>query len=260
MLHVREDGRPDGPPIVFLHGAGVSGTAFQTIVRGLPEFRCLRLDLPEHGHSETPAGFSIPGAADEVAAWLAPFEGRVALVGHSLGAQVALHIAAAHPRAADRMVLFGAMVNGWPALRAGHALARALPRRPVRLPAHEAVLRVVEVFAHVPPAERAAWTEDLHHVRLDAFARAVTESLSYRPPASLAAYPGELLVILGARDYGPMRASARQIGRLHPRARVMLARAAPHTWHLERPTLLIDTLRAWLGRQPLPPELEPMPR
>ena len=91
------------PPIVLLHGWGLSSKVWAPLLAQLPALTAL--DLPGHG-SALPAGDSLAAWAEALVAQLP--DGAV-LVGWSLGAQLALHIAAQHPHKAARLV----PVNGW---------------------------------------------------------------------------------------------------------------------------------------------------
>jgi non-heme chloroperoxidase len=96
-LHVREWGKPDGPPILFVHG--LSGNhlcwARQYDSRLAEEFRLVAFDLRGHGMSEMPIGvkYYTDGLlwADDLAAIIAQLHlDRVVLVGWSYGPFVVL--------------------------------------------------------------------------------------------------------------------------------------------------------------------------
>jgi non-heme chloroperoxidase len=91
-LHVREWGRPDGPPIVFLHGWAQNHLCWhRQYDSGLAdEFRLVAYDLRGHGMSEAPtdAGAYTDGRlwADDLAAVIGELRlDRPVLVGWSYG-------------------------------------------------------------------------------------------------------------------------------------------------------------------------------
>jgi pimeloyl-ACP methyl ester carboxylesterase len=89
------------PPAVFLHGlTGVSEVWAPTIAALSPARRCLALDQRGHGHSPRPAAeYGVTAFVNDlVAATAALGIGRPHLVGHSMGARVALVAAARHPQ------------------------------------------------------------------------------------------------------------------------------------------------------------------
>ena len=127
---------PGGLPArVFVHGLGSNGMAVFGQFMGRPELggrRSLVVDLPGHGQSDRPGGFSydLAAHADAVAAairstWLDGIE----LVGHSLGGDSAILVAARHPDLVRRLVITEANLDPLaPSLtaRASQAM-RALP-------------------------------------------------------------------------------------------------------------------------------------
>jgi pimeloyl-ACP methyl ester carboxylesterase len=112
-IHMRvpaERASPGTVPVVLLHGA-VIGSSYMIplAVRLAPEFPVFAPDLPGHEGSEAaPRALEIEELADTLTAWLDAIGlERAALVGHSLGSQVAAHVAARHPERVDRLVLIG---------------------------------------------------------------------------------------------------------------------------------------------------------
>ncbi|HSL74944.1 MAG TPA: alpha/beta hydrolase [Ilumatobacteraceae bacterium] len=86
-LHIAEDGDPDAPPLLLLHGITSFGGTWNWIVPELAErYRVLRLDFRGHGDSDrVPGGYTSSGyASDAIAA--CEYIGQPCIVmGHSLG-------------------------------------------------------------------------------------------------------------------------------------------------------------------------------
>ncbi len=99
-----------GPPIVLIHGMGVSGRYFEPLARALaPERSVWIIDLPGFGRSSRPEEvLDVPTLAAEVGRWLAEVGiSRGILVGHSMGAQVAVEAALRQPASVSGLVLMG---------------------------------------------------------------------------------------------------------------------------------------------------------
>lgn len=99
-LHVAEDGNPDGPTVLFLHGITSCADTWEWALPDLvATHRVLRLDFRGHGDSaraEGTYGFTNC-VADAVAAIEQLHAGPVVLVGHSLGGGTAAAVAQLRP-------------------------------------------------------------------------------------------------------------------------------------------------------------------
>lgn len=101
---------PGLPAILFIHGASFDRTVWKLQARYFAwhGHTTLAVDLPGHGRSDGPALDSIPAMAD----WLvrvmdaAGLE-RAALVGHSMGALVALDAAGRYPERVRALAVVG---------------------------------------------------------------------------------------------------------------------------------------------------------
>src|SRR5262245_16338583 len=87
------------PLIVFVHGAGLDHTVWALLARWFAHrgFAVLAPDLPGHGRSAGEPLVSIGAMADWIAALIAAAgAGKATIIGHSMGALVALETAARH--------------------------------------------------------------------------------------------------------------------------------------------------------------------
>ncbi len=108
-LAVVDSGAPDGPPVVWLGSLGSSTAMWDRQVPAFAgEHRCVLVDHPGHGASPPATGplSSIADLGTDVLAALDRSEvARAAVVGLSLGAMVAMWLAAEHPERVDRLAL-----------------------------------------------------------------------------------------------------------------------------------------------------------
>ncbi len=102
------DEQGGGPALLLIHGGAVDGRFFDDIVPTLAAaFRVIRMDLWGHGHSPDREGpFSLDSFAADAAELIERVaDGRAHVVGHSIGAVVALTLALQRPELVDRLVL-----------------------------------------------------------------------------------------------------------------------------------------------------------
>lgn len=85
-----------GRPLVLLHGWSMSSAVFSEVATSLAaDFRVLCPDLPGHGQSDVMSGWRLSALAAAVEHWTERLQlSNIALLGWSLGGQVALQIAA----------------------------------------------------------------------------------------------------------------------------------------------------------------------
>jgi 3-oxoadipate enol-lactonase len=107
-LAVVDTGQPDGPPMVWLGSLGSSTAMWDRQLDVFaPTNRCVLVDHPGHGTSPPAKGpLSIAGLSEDVLAALDRVGvARAHFVGVSLGAMVAMSIAAADPQRVDHLAL-----------------------------------------------------------------------------------------------------------------------------------------------------------
>lgn len=115
-VHYRDQGKADGPVVVLVHGFAASLHTWEPWVERLaPDYRVISLDLPGHGLTRAPEGYTAAQATnvavvDQVTRELRAE--RFVLVGNSMGGGVAWAYALAHPGRLRGLVLVDAA--GWP--------------------------------------------------------------------------------------------------------------------------------------------------
>ncbi|WP_135469015.1 alpha/beta fold hydrolase [Crenalkalicoccus roseus] len=235
---------PEGrPPVVLVHGLGMSGRYMVPLAEWLaPEFHVHAPDLPGFGGSDAPGHvLSVPELADALAAWMAAagIGGRVALIGNSLGCEIALAFALRHPGRVARLVLQG-----------------PTPDAAVR-PAWAQLWR----FLLLAPLERwsIAWVAATDYLRAGPrrFARSFRHMMRHEVEEMLPRVAAPALVVLGARDLLVPRAWAERMAARLPRGRLVLVPGAAHGMTWSHPRRLRDAVRPFLlgegeGRPPAP--------
>lgn len=112
MIALQEYGPAHGEPIVLIHGAGVAGWIFDPQWSGLPLLRFVVPDVPDHGASRDVPFESVEQTAkmllDALSAHgIASFH----VVGHSLGAKVALEMLRSDAASPARRIRSGVIAS-----------------------------------------------------------------------------------------------------------------------------------------------------
>jgi pimeloyl-ACP methyl ester carboxylesterase len=247
---------PGKPPLVLLHGIGSRAVSWWPVIDGLaPHFHLYALDLRGHGASAKPeTGYLLADYAADLAAAIDGLGlARPLLLGHSLGALVALTWAGTDPERAAALVLED------PSLRT----------EPSVLEAFDGWIQLNAV----PVTQAAAWyrqqypdwtDEDCQRradsitctargvfaeLRADAAARLAAPPVG-DPFARLAAVRTSTLLLAGERALGAMLApqDAAHLVATMPNARLMEIRGAGHGLHRDQPAAFLAAVVPFLAR------------
>jgi pimeloyl-ACP methyl ester carboxylesterase len=102
------EGPPNGVSFLLVHGVTSRWQPFQVILPALAEkYHVYALDLRGHGHSShTPGAYHLDDYSRDVYQFIQQcIRAPVIIYGHSLGALVAIHLAAQHPQNVSALIL-----------------------------------------------------------------------------------------------------------------------------------------------------------
>jgi len=256
MLYVSEQGRPSNPPIVFLHGGGLSHKSWNPVVERLPDFFCLVPDLPGHGQSQA-LPFSLEGSATEVAKLIRDKtrNGKAHLVGHSLSGAVILTLLRLYPQVADHVILTGSS-GRLPKL----LVQISLPLFGIlRFIKPETVVRSTLKQQAIPEKYYSDFYEDILTSSTPQFLRPIYSELTKLEMPEKISSP--LLICVGEKEPGAAKLygqiSLRPLKK-YPSARGVVMPNGSHVWALQFPDIFAQMVRAWITDHPLPSILRPI--
>ncbi|MGM1029947.1 MAG: alpha/beta fold hydrolase [Actinomycetota bacterium] len=239
-MHLDASGPPTGPPLLLLHGGGVSGWMWQpTLERLQSPVRALVPDLPGHGRS----------ASDDYRSHRETLRGLVGLLerhapdgaavaGFSLGAQLAVLLASERPDLVTDVVVVSAQAK--PLALAGPTLALLGAAAPLARSPRFARLQAKELF--VPERLLPQYVEESARISRATLVASVGENLRFVPPPGWATGAGPALVVVGARERALMRASARALHEARPGSELRVVDGVGHGLPLQRPELMAAIL------------------
>ena len=252
-LHVETEG--EGLPVVLVHGLGLQGSLWDRVCAGFdPGYRLVRIDLrgsPPTRELER-SELSLGRWAADVGAVLDALElDRPVVVGHSLGAAIALKLVLDRPEGVRALVLIGAEAD----------LSNLAPRM---LASAERIENgglqawIEGSWAQNPPFSRTslqrepAILDEYRDLLLEndpadyvrqCRAIASAESLSGR----LAEVGPPTLVVVGSEDDRTLPAHGRELARQIPRARLVELQDVGHTIPLEAPTATAEAIERFIA-------------
>jgi pimeloyl-ACP methyl ester carboxylesterase len=243
-VHVRSSTAANGAPaLVLVHGLMVSGRYLVPLAHRLaPGATVIVPDLPGFGRTRGPRrALGVGGLADAVAGLVGALGlERTNVLGHSMGAQVAVDLAVRAPDLVERLVLVGPTMDP-----AAPGLVRQLARwfgtAPYEHPALFPVL-IRDAFRTGPVRGLATFREAMRDPLLEKLAR-------LRAPT---------LVVRGERDRIAPHGWASAIATASPTGRVAVVPRAGHALNFSRPDALAAIVREFL-LEPHPMDAAPPP-
>jgi pimeloyl-ACP methyl ester carboxylesterase len=229
----RVPGEADGvPPVVCVHGAGVSSRELRPLVADLGAYvPAWTVDLPGFGQSAKPAyPLGLTALADALADWLEAEDLPPAcLAGCSFGCQLAVDVAVRYPERVCSLVLIGPTVD---------PVARSWPRligRWMRNSRRE--------DPRMAPLNVADYREAGFRQVLTSFTAAMRDRVEDKLP--YVAVP--TLVVRGEYDRLVPQEWAEEVTRLTPSARLVVVPGMPHMIPFRGPAALVPVIREFIA-------------
>ncbi|MGH3957492.1 alpha/beta fold hydrolase [Mycobacterium sp.] len=215
---VLDDGPPDAPPVVCVHGVPASAYLYRKVIPALARHgvRGIAIDLPRLGLAERPADadYSWSGLGRWLLSAINALElDRFDLVLHDIGGPVGFEVAYAVADRVLSMTLLNTIIavetfrRPWPMKPSAHRGLGEAWLQSMRIPgAFEAIMRLVGVGRQVPIAEISCWKPLLFG---DDGGRAflkimrgfeLTSEAQHRYLTALHDTPYPIQVVWGARD------------------------------------------------------------
>lgn len=241
-MHLETYGDEDGRRVLLLHGGGVAGWMWRPLRAHLdPGIRLLIPDLPGHDHSADEPYSSHESTLHGLISIL-DGGGPATVIGFSVGAQLAVLLAATRPDLVDGVVVISAQAKPTPApdltlglLRSTAGLARV--DWFARLQAKELLIPAGLMDDYLRTS-RAMTSSNLLSM--------VGENIRFAIPDGWSRYPGRALILAGAREKPFMRSSAELLQRGLRGSSIEIVADAAHGIPLQHPHLLAKRLeRFW---------------
>lgn len=255
-LHTVDIGPDDAPTIAWCHGVFGQGKNFTSVARALaPGYRSVLIDLPNHGHSEWTDDVDYDEWADIVATTLwrrYPDALPLTLLGHSMGAKVAMRLALRHPQLVQRLVVvdmspvnrghlaqFDAYFDGLSsvpldALRTRHAAEQAMDTYVSSQTIRDFLLQNLRHSGNV-----WRWQMNLELLSGE------RDQIGAWPPID-GVYEGPVLWLLGGQSGYAQPGDESIMKGYFPRVLRVVIKEAGHWVHADQPEAFVDTVRRFI--------------
>ncbi|EKV04826.1 Alpha/beta hydrolase fold-1 [Penicillium digitatum] len=242
------------PSIVLIHGAFVSGNWWNLVVPYLStRYHVLAPDLPGHGQS-TQEEFSVQSAADFLAQLIRDkaSDSHAHVVGHSLGARIAIQLACAYPDLVQSVFVSGFM---------------SIPRTGFT-PYIPRAVWMMQRIENLIPRSVIRWA--MNGTDLPRYTSASTLQLCQQimTPSTELQWPSpwtaRTLIVVAAKGGLVPSGDSKEVGvRLmktgregNPMTIAYVHSEMRHPWNRQNPRLFADTAMAWIEGEPMPDGFE----
>jgi pimeloyl-ACP methyl ester carboxylesterase len=250
LLHYTASNPSGKSTIVLIHGAFVSGLNWDLVVPHLTMYHLLIPDLPGHGQSRNITPFSVEYSSRLLAQLIRKHavNGRAHVVGHSLGAHVAINLASSYPELMDAVFVSGFEI--YPPI----ALSRMMPyamwteNRAQNLIPRSAIRWLMD-GTDLPRGDASTCTIALCHEITQ-----VLLDMTWPSP-----WPARTLIvaagkggIIPSNDHPHDAVKLMEIGKeCNPETIAVTHPAMRHPWNRQAPRLFAETAYAWFEREEL---------
>jgi 2-hydroxy-6-oxonona-2,4-dienedioate hydrolase len=220
-IHARVAG--EGPPVVLVHGYGVSSSYMLPLAQSLaPSFLVFAPDLPGYGRSQRPrTPLGIADLAAALAGWLDAAGLRCpAFVANSMGCQIVTELAVRLPGRVGPMVLIGPTVD------------------PQQRAARHQLLGGLRDAAREPRSLLALAARDEAVFGVGALLATARSALAARIEQRLPLIAQQTVVVRGEDDGFVGQGWAETAAALLPLSRLVVVPREPHAVHYTRPDLI----------------------
>ncbi|KAJ9637618.1 hypothetical protein H2204_004767 [Knufia peltigerae] len=240
------------PTVILIHGAFAAGSDWDLVTPFLTDYHLLIPDMPGHGNSRAVTPFSVDNASRLLRKLIVEHahDAHAYIVGHSLGAHIAVHLASHYPQVVSRVLLSGFEV--FPTTRlspyvphltwAMRRIENSVPRPLVRwLMDGTDIRRSDNTFCTLdlcrqicqPMLASDGWPDPWPQPTL-----VIAAGKAGLLPTSDHPHDARKLAGIGNRGNNNTRAV------MHPQMR--------HPWNRQAPKLFADTVQKWFRDEPLP--------
>ena len=257
QLEIAEQGPRDGLPVVLLHGITDSRLSYEPMWHQLPkQWHTIAVSLRGHGESDRPQQCTVPDMASDVAMLAETLQLKpMVLVGHSMGAAVAMQLAIDRPDRVRALVGMGAFASFGD--KSDLRSYRDTEIEALRDPIPDRVAREFQVSTlagSMDPAMLEMMVRESRKVPSRVWRAAFDGLLADSFCAGLPTLTMPVHLIWGSADAFVPRADQDTLRSVLPSARLQVYEGIGHALHWEQPARVANDLRRFVdavsARQP----------
>lgn len=243
MLSYKTIGQPENPPILFLHGGGLSGKMWDEVTELLQDrYYCIVPDLPGHGDSSAIAPLTADKCVEELEPLLTKY-GPVHIVGLSMGGILTEKLLQTHPH-----LILSALITGASPQLSSFVVALIngiLTPLSWLLSPKRSTASMVKTL-NIPQHHAGDIEDDMKKVSTSTMKHMYSLMKDINIPTA-STHP--LLIIAGERESGLITKNIRKLLTALPHSKGAIAPGLNHAWSYENPQLFADVVHTWIEKK-----------
>jgi non-heme chloroperoxidase len=253
QLEIAEQGARDGPAVVLLHGITDSRLSYEPMWHRLPRhWHTIAVSLRGHGESDRPQRYTTPEMAGDVALLAETLQLEpMIVVGHSMGAAVAMQLAIDRPDLMRALVGMGAFASF--SDKPGLQSYRETEIEDLRDPIPDRVAREFQLSTLNGPFDAAMlemMVRESRKVPARVWRAAFDGLLADSFRAGLPTLTMPVLLLWGSADAFVPRADCDTLRSVLPAAQLQVYEGAGHALHWEQPARAASDLHRFVDALP----------
>jgi pimeloyl-ACP methyl ester carboxylesterase len=253
-LFVYESGTQHAQTIVFLHGSGASSNMWLKHIAVLDSsFHCIAPDLPGHGRSNHIEWSDLENVADVIAELIkSKSEGKVHVVGLSLGGSLIYKLLDKYPSLIDKVVIDGASavpIKGSSFVIFGVNLTSPFLKTNM-------MIKIMAKSLGIPKDEFASFKDDIITVSRKSFRRAMSQANQLKVDLKNCTFSSPTFFVSGETESQTMHNSHQILSKILPNSECAFYPAKGHAWMVSDIHTHIQLVMYWFLNDKFPIQLK----
>jgi len=253
-LFVYESGTQNAKTIVFLHGSGSCSNMWLKHIAALDSsFHCIAPDLPGHGRSNHIEWSDMDKVADEIAELIkAKSNGKVHVVGLSLGGSLIYKLLEKYPDLIDKAIIDGA--SAVPIKGASFVIFGVNITSPFLKT--NMMIKIMANSLGIPDEEFESFKGDIRMVSRKSFRKAMSQANRQKIDVENCTFSSPTFFVSGESESENMHNSHQILSKKIPNSECAYYPAKGHAWMVSDVQTHIQLLKYWFLNDSFPTKLK----
>lgn len=242
----------NGKLVLFLHGVGSSSRMWSEHISKMVDYRCVAVDLPGHGNSNSQKWISLDDTSDQIHDLVKGLtSAKICLVGLSLGGSIIINFLAKYGDMVESAVIDGAgifPIKHKKLVESGVKIISPFIK-------FELLTKMLSKSIGVSDANYNNFRKDIISVNKNAFSKAFCDANDQSEPANFDKIQTRTLFVAGEREPDAVKLSNNYLANKISNGESYLMPNEGHGWLAKNSEVHVEMVLSWLEYKFLPKQL-----